>query len=241
METKNPFYLFAGGRGHSMHSTIAGVQRILKENGTVIPGVAFIGAASFRDHWIPFAIIAAFIKIGCKCRVHRVLIAAPDADLKKARSLIQQADVVFFSGGDMEAGMDVLRQKNMVEFFREMAQQDKLFIGVSAGSIMMAQAWVSWPKPDGESSPRLNDCLALVPFLCDTHAEKDDWFELKTALQLREDGSVGYGISSGAYLMVSRDGRLQAKAGEVACFTNQGGKIERKADLSPDDFFTKKV
>ncbi len=240
METRKPFYLFAGGRGHSMHSTIAAIQRILKESGKANPDLAFIGAASFRDNWIPFFVIAALIKIGCKCRVHRVVIAAPDADLNKARTLIQGADVVFFSGGDMEVGMDVLRQKNMVEFFREMAQQDKLFIGVSAGSIMMAQAWVSWPEPGGDASPGLYDCLALVPFLCDTHAEKDDWFELKTALELKGDGAIGYGINSGAYLMVFPDGRIQAKNGSVACFTNHGGTIEQKADMSPDDHFVKK-
>ena len=121
----------------------------------------------------------------------------------------------------------------MVEFFQELARQGKLFIGASAGTILMSREWVRWRNPKNDASAELFPCLGLVPFLCDTHAEADDWAELKTALQLEKDDVTGYGINSGAYLKVYPDGRLEAEVGKVARFVRRNGKIERQSNLLP--------
>ena len=139
--------------------------------------------------------------------------------------------MIFISGGDVEAGMQVLSEKHMVEHFQNLACQGKLFMGISAGSIMLRKEWVHWRDPRDDSSAELLPCLGIVPLICDTHAEKDDWLELKTAVQLKGAGTTGYGISSGAFLKAYPDGRLEVLSGSVACYACEGGQIERKPNL----------
>jgi peptidase E len=95
-----------------------------------------------KDNWLIYAVISAFIKAGCNCRMMRAVIAPANADLKKARELLQNADAIFMSGGDAEEGMRILRDKDMAGFLCDLAGEGKLFFGVSAGSIMMCKKWV---------------------------------------------------------------------------------------------------
>jgi hypothetical protein len=73
----------------------------------------------------------------------------------------------------------------------------------------------------------------MAPVICDTHAEGDDWVELKTALQLKEDGAIGYGIPSGNFLIYYPDGRLAAGNGPAARYVKKDGKVEKLPDLLP--------
>jgi peptidase E len=233
MNTQQPLYLLAGGRGHDIMVTLSNVRKIINNIGKTRPTIAFVGAASMKDNWLVYAIISMFINAGCNCRIKRVVIAPGKADLNKARNILQTSDAVFMSGGDVEVGMQVLREKNMIGFLQELAKQGKLFLGVSAGSIMMAKEWVRWKNPQDDSTAELFPCLGLVPIICDTHAESDNWVELKAALNLETEGTIGYGITSGAYLKVYPDGRLEAEAGTVSRYTLLNGNLERKADLLP--------
>jgi hypothetical protein len=54
--------------------------------------------------------------------------------------------------------------------------------------------------------------------------------ELKTALQLAGEGTIGYGITSGACLKVYPDGRLEPE-GKVVRYISQGGEIIKQPDL----------
>jgi cyanophycinase-like exopeptidase len=157
----------------------------------------------------------------------------PDATGSACPSRRREADAVFFGGGDAEAGMQILKEKNMVGFFRELAKQGKLFLGASAGTILMSQEWVRWKDPDDDATAELFPCLGLAPVICDTHAEGDDWVELKAALHLKGDGVTGYGIASGVLLKAYPDGRLEAEGGAVARYNKANEKIERQPDLLP--------
>jgi cyanophycinase-like exopeptidase len=179
--------------------------------------------------------MSIFIRADCNCQIKRVVIAPANADLKKAREILQHADAVFISGGEVEVGMQILKEKNMVGFLQDLARQGKLFFGVSAGSIIMSREWVRWRNPDDGSTVELFPCLGLVPIICDTHAEKDDWAELKAALQLEKPGTPGYGINSGAVLKAYPDGHLEAEVGAVTQYITFNGKIERQSDLLSDD------
>jgi peptidase E len=230
---QQPVYLFAGGRGKSIAATFSSVRNVIKSTGKKRPEIAFVGAASLKDNWLIYAILAGIIKFGCSCRVRRVVIAPRRADLDKARDILCRADAVFVSGGDVEVGMQVLKEKNMVGFLQDLARQGKLFIGASAGSIMLSAEWVRWRDPKDDASAELFSCLGIVPIICDTHAEKDNWAELKTALQLKKDGRPGYGITSGAYLKVYPDGRLEAESGPIVRYIFRNGTIECQPDLLP--------
>jgi cyanophycinase-like exopeptidase len=232
VNTVRPVYLLAGGRGGNPHSTAMIFKNVFRETGQEKPLIAYVGVAS-GDNWGFYLMISQMLKQAGPCRVERVLIAPKKADLDKARQSLLSADAVFMSGGDVEEGMKVLEEKNLTGFFRDLYGNGGLFFGASAGSIMLAREWVRWSDPDDDSTVELFSCLNIAPVICDTHAEEDDWVELKAALNLKDDGAVGYGIPSGSCLKVSPDGRLEAVGGAVAHFIHRGNQIEKQAALKP--------
>jgi peptidase E len=232
MSTPKPIFLMAGGRRDGLRTTSRVMQAITELIGKPEPVIAYVGVAS-GDNWPFYKMISGILKHAGSCQVNRVLIARKKADLDKARNDLLAADAVFISGGDVEAGMAILAEKNMTGFIQDLYLKDKLFFGVSAGSIMLASEWVRWSDPDDDSTAELYPCLNLAPLICDTHAEEDNWEELKTALSLKDEGAVGYGIPSGACLKVHQDGRLQALGGAVACYSRVKGKVKKLSSLLP--------
>jgi hypothetical protein len=82
------------------------------------------------------------------------------------------------------------------------------FLGLSAGSIMLAQAWVRWRDPEDDATAEEFPCLGFAPFLCDTHDEDSGWEELRMLIALSSKKRIGYGIPSGGGLRVEEDGAV---------------------------------
>jgi hypothetical protein len=232
MDNQQPIYMFAGGRGKTIFSSFSEMGKVIQSIGRK-PEIALVGVASLKDNRLIFALMVILLKSHCKCKVRLASIANPKADIEKAKEVLREADVVFMSGGDAEAGMQILKEKKMDVFLQELAKQGKLFMGASAGTIMLCREWVRWLDPDDDTTCELYPCLGLVAIICDTHAEGDDWVELKAALQIEKEGTTGYGIPSGAYLKAYPDGRLEALVAPAARFAKVSGKIERQPDLLP--------
>jgi peptidase E len=234
MQTKSikPIYLMAGGRrSHKGGDPV--IQAIIKDIGVDVPTIAYVGAASEDDPGF-FKMISQMIQNSADCRFTHALMVSAKADINKAKESLQSADAVFMSGGDVEAGMQVLRDKKLISFFKEVHNSGKLFFGASAGSIMMAREWVRWPDPDDDSSAELFPCLGLAPLIIDTHAEEDNWSELKAALHLKDQLTTGYGIASGSTLKISPGGLLEALGGPVAVYQGDIKKVKQQADQLPN-------
>lgn len=227
-----PIYLLAGGRGSDRKKMVTLIRRIFRESGKESPKVAYVGAAADDDMEF-FNMMTASLKEAGAGQVSRALTSSPYADLKKAKNILELADIVYISGGDVERGMQVLTEKKMVSFLRQLYGQDKLFVGMSAGSIMLAKEWVRWRDPDDDSTVEIFPCLGLAPVICDTHAEDDDWQELKTLLNMEMDNVKGYGIPSGAAIKVSPDGTVEALGGAVYQFIRQIEKVNQGPDILP--------
>jgi cyanophycinase-like exopeptidase len=227
MNKPKSVYLLAGGRGSANKAIF---KAILEELGKPNPLIAYVGVANDDDAGF-FRFMEGEIAKAGACTVRQVLIASPRADLEKAGHLLGQADAVFMSGGDVEAGINTLKAKGMFAVFQELRLGGKLFFGASAGSIMLGEQWVKWHDPHDDSSAELFECLGVAPVICDTHAEEDDWVELKAALQLKEDKAVGYGIPSGGCLMVRPDGRVEALGKPVERYARKGRRIARLDDV----------
>ena len=230
MNSEKPVYLMAGGRGGRSADAI--LAAIFRDIGKDSPSIAYVGAASGDDRQF-FRMMSGMLVRGTGSRVDQVMLCSPGADLNKAKNILQSSDAVFMSGGDVEAGMTILREKGLIEFFLDLFRQGKLFFGASAGSIMLARKWVRWRDPDDDATAELFPCLGIAPVVCDTHAEEDDWEELKAALSLEEGPVRGYGIPSGTALKVYPGGRLEALAGPVVQFESRQGSTERRPDLLP--------
>lgn len=233
METElKPVYLLAGGRGRNRQSPDPLIQTALRECGKESPSVAYIGTASGDDNSFFEMLVRMFNACGAG-KVTHAFIAPKDADLKKARAIIETADIVYVSGGDVERGMRALIEKGMADFLVEIYRQGKPFFGISAGSIMLADEWVRWPDPEDDDTAELFPCLGIAPVICDTHDEEADWEELKAALALKKDGAKGYGLVSSTAVKVFPDGRVEALGGNIHRFVHDGGKIKRIQDLRP--------
>jgi len=229
---KKPVYLLAGGRPRSPQTTDPLIQAVFRKSGKQSPSIAYIGTANGDSVDFFNRMASAFREAGAGRVVH-TLISSEGADIKAARSILESADIIFISGGDVDMGIRVLREKSMVEFLNGLYERGKLFFGISAGAIMLAKEWVRWPDPNDSSSAELFPCLGFAPIICDCHDEIGGWEELKAALKLKEDNTKGYGLASGTALVVFPDGSLDVLGGAVHQYTQQGDSTERISDILP--------
>jgi peptidase E len=166
-------------------------------------------------------------------KINHAVITPTKADLNKANDILKAADVIFAGGGDPEAGVQILREKKMIDILHDLHQEGKVFFGISAGSIMLAKEWVRWRDPDNDATAELFPCLNIAPVICDTHDEEAGFIELKTAIALARENIRGYGLASNTGIKVYPDGNIEALGGAVWQFSKRRGKVERESDLQP--------
>jgi dipeptidase E len=232
MSNLKPVFLFAGGRPRNAQTLNPLFREVFKESGKISPTVAYVGVAS-DDSKSFFLMMATFLKGAGAGKIRHAIISPEKANLKKAQDIINSADIVYISGGDVEHGMQVLQKKNLIDFLVDLYRQGKPFFGMSAGSIMMAKEWIRWRDPDDNATAEIFPCMGIAPIICDTHGEQDDWEELQDLLKLKKDNVKGYGIVSGTAIKVYPDGRIEAFGGAVHQYTKRNGKVERIDDVLP--------
>jgi peptidase E len=194
--------------------------------------VGYVGTANNDDARFFSFIMQEMLDAGSG-KVNHAIITPHNANLKKAQNILDSADIVFISGGDVDRGMEVLREKGMIDFLSQLYRQGKPFFGSSAGSIMLAKEWIRWQDPNDNASTEIFPCLELVPVICDTHAEEDDWQELKALLALEQDNVRGYGIPSGAAIKVFPDGKIEALGNAVYQYIRHGERVDMAPDILP--------
>jgi peptidase E len=228
-----PVYLIAGGPSSKARlGPDPLLQGALQLASAAAPSVAYVGAASGDS--MPFRLmIERLLRKAGAGTVTLVPLCGSRANSRKARSIIENCNIVFLSGGDVEAGMKVLEKHDLIDFLRDQHEKGKPFFGVSAGSIMLAKSWVRWRNPDDDSSAELFSCLGIAGVYCDTHCEADNWEELVTLSRMIPDGSASYGITSGSALIAHTDGTVRALAGEVHRFALEQGIVKQLPSLFP--------
>ncbi len=190
------------------------------------PLVAYVGAAS-RDS-VPFRKMISLALPGAQ--VEPVNLASPRAKVSTARQLLEDCDLVFVSGGDVDLGMTILNERGVSDDLRRLAGAGRHFLGVSAGSIMLAQNWVR-VLADADSRAESCDCLGVAPVHIDCHDEEGGWTELQALLRLLPDHAIGYGIPSKGCLRMADDGSLSALGMPLPRFRLTGGKVAQDGQL----------
>jgi cyanophycinase-like exopeptidase len=232
MKTDGPMitHLIAGrGRAQKRDPLTAAALEVC---GKSDPVVACVGAAN-GDNPIFSGLMKSVLLAAGAGEVVPVKLAGRKSDVGRARAQLEAADIVFMSGGDVEAGMNTLVERGLVDYLRGIHASGKPFFGLSAGSIMLCRAWVRWSDPDDDATAETFPCLGLSDVLCDTHAEDDGFAELRTLLGLLDDGEAGFGIPSGAAIAVSGRGKVTALGGPVWRFSKRKGEVIRLDNLSP--------
>ncbi len=228
---EKPIYLIAGGPGsRRARGPDPLIQQVFETAGVPKPRVAYVGAAS-GDNAAFLLFISRILRKAGAGKVTLAPLCGRRGSLERALPVLEEADIVFVSGGDVEAGMEILKEKRVLPHLQRLHKAGKPFFGVSAGSIMLARQWVRWSNPDDDSTAETFPCLDFAPVLCDTHGEGDDWVELKALLALCPSGTTGYGIVSGSAIVVK--GRtVKALGGEVHVFRKGRGGVVQAESLS---------
>ena len=210
-------HLLAGGPGSDHGHMIGLLREALTASGLVAPRMAYLGAASADDAGFFRRISSLLHAAGARDVVLARTCGRKKPDGDAAATVLSQAQAIFVSGGDVEAGMQVLAAARVLPLLRERFEAGIPFIGLSAGSIMLGSKWIVWDDSEDDATARTFDCLGFAPLICDTHAEDDEWNELHAVLRHSDVGTLGYGITSPAMLRVLPDGTLETLGGKVVC------------------------
>jgi peptidase E len=224
--------LLAGGRPRNPQTFNPLFQEVFKSSGKTSPTIAYVGAASGENKPF-FMMMAAMLKGVGAGKIRQVVLSSEKADVKKAQDILESSDIVYISGGDVEHGMEVVKQRKMVDFLVELYRQGKPFFGVSAGSIMLAKEWIRWRDPEDDATAEVFPCLGIAPVICDTHGEAEGWEELHALLALEKDNTIGYGIVSGTAIKVYPDGKIEALGSAINQYAKINGTVERLDDILP--------
>jgi hypothetical protein len=232
--------LIAGKFGSRHFGTKPYLGDALRLTGKDKPLVLYVGAASHDDPGFGAALANVLGAAGA----HRVVwpkLSRKKKEGAKARRALDDADLVFVGGGDVEAGIRLLRDEDLLRDFRAAARRGIVFAGMSAGAIMLGERWIRWPREDaGDDEAETYACMGVAPCSLDTHGEGDGWLETQSfaAVRARELGKKAraYGVPSGGALVVAEDGTLHARGqpGPVfAALPKRKAKLERT--LEPRD------
>ncbi len=154
--------------------------------------------------------------------VRRVVLPGEDAHATAddARRAIDDADVVFVSGGDPVLGANLVRGCGADGWLRTAITRGAAIVGASAGSIILGAWWASWPEDENDGADdehqgaKLVPCAAIAPRLVlDAHDEADDWAELRVVARLvkqRGDDVRFVGIPTAGAIAVDGDGKIES-------------------------------
>ena len=218
--------MITGGIPGSVKQLTEDFRVSLAAAGTPKPRVAYIGAAN-NDNPVFFQAMKIPMMNAGAGAVTMAPLARKNAGADKAKRVLDGADAVFLSGGEVEDGIVWLEKAGLVDYLTDMYRGGTLFFGVSAGAIMLGRHWVHWDVEGDDNTSRLFDCLGFVPFVFDAHGEKENWTELKCALRLLGPGAEGHGLSAGGFYRAGEGGRFTVLRSDPALYRNAGGAIER--------------
>ena len=219
---RKPVTLIAGKFGSRHFGTRPYLEAAVELTRKDAPLALYIGAASGDDESFGTALCGLIAAAGAADVVWPKL-SKRRREAKVAHEALGRADFVFVGGGDVEAGMDVLRGAKLVPDLRAAAARGVVFAGMSAGAIMLGERWIRWPRPDAtDAQAETYECLGLVPCALDTHGEGDDWAEARSfaAVRARElkGRAKAYGVPSGGALLVRGSGKMLARGEPVPMF-----------------------
>jgi peptidase E len=215
-------HLIGGGPG-ALLQTRRHIQSAVKQLGKKKPLVAYVGAASNDHAGFRHMLSAAFLGTGA--RLEPAHFAHQRAAVAKSKQLLEDCDLVFMSGGDVEHGMKVLDDRDASGLLKRLARAGKPFVGISAGSIMLCRHWVRFPGDD-EARAELFDCLGIAPLHMDAHSEADNWSELRVLVRLlarADPRALGYGVPSRGCLRIDAAGELSALGDAIARVKSKNG------------------
>src|SRR6185312_15762789 len=94
----------------------------------------------------------------------------------KDRELLENAQVIVLSGGEVGVGWETFERTGMKEVILERYAQGAVLVGISAGAIQLGRQAII--ETEGAFPKTLINAFTLVPALIDVHDEHDNWSRL---------------------------------------------------------------
>jgi peptidase E len=219
---RKPVTLIAGQFGSPHFGTRPHLEMALRLTRSDAPTALYIGAANGDDGSFGAALCALLGAAGA-AEVFWPKLTKRRREVAVARKALERVAFVFVGGGDVEAGMDVLRRADLIDGVRAAAVRGVVFAGMSAGAIMLGERWIRWPRANAsDDEAETYECLGIAPCSLDTHGENDEWRETRSfvAVRARELGrkAKAFGVPSGGALIASSSGKMHAKGEPVPVF-----------------------
>jgi cyanophycinase-like exopeptidase len=229
---RKPVTLIAGQRGSGHFGTRPYLREALQSTGARQPSALYIGAANGDDRRFGESLCVLLKTAGAE----RVFWPKLNERRKRAqaRNVLEDVDFVFVGGGDVEEGMRVLRDADLVAPLHAAAERGAIFAGMSAGAIMLGKRWIRWPHARARDSEAATyECLGIAGCSLDTHGEDDGWNEARAFASVRANElgkkAYAYGIPGGGALVVAPGGRVRALGTPAKLFVaapNRAAKID---------------
>jgi cyanophycinase len=122
------------------------------------------------------------------------------------RAYLRSADIIILAGGDVGAGLRVLRETGMDDDIDERRREGAVLVGVSAGAVHLgAMGWLGDEPAEGE----LVGTLGIVPFSVDAHDEANGWRRLRQLVARSLPGTFGIGVPTGGGIIHHPDGTVE--------------------------------
>jgi len=236
---RKPTTLMAGKFGSRHFGTKPFLADALRLTGADKPVALYVGAAN-GDHREFGTALSSIVRTAGAHKVVWPKLTGRRKENGQARDALKEIDLVFVGGGDVQAGIQALRDADLIDDFHAAAKRGVVFAGMSAGAIMLGERWIRWPQEDADDDgAETYECLSLVPCSLDTHGEDDDWREAQSfaAVRARELGKKAraYGVPSGGALVIGPDGTMHARGEPVPVFAalpNKKAKIEETLETT---------
>ena len=184
-------YLLAGAGPATSRRSVRYHRACVAATGKPRPAIAYVGAPANDER--RFAAMIRALVFGPRARVIPVELTRRTVRTSTLRAQLASADLVFFTGGDVERGMALIDDRGLAPYVRELAATGKPMEGISAGAILLGRHWVRFPA---RREPEVFSCLGVVPASFDTHGEADRWSELRELARRTHDEAIVYGIPS---------------------------------------------
>jgi len=190
------------------------------------PRAAYVGAAN-GDQPEYYSIFEGAMEI-IGVRDRRMILSDYDA---VDRAYLRSADIIVLAGGDVGAGLRVLRATGMDDDIDGRRREDAVLVGVSAGAVHLgAMGWLGDDPAEGE----LVGALGIVPFSVDAHDEARGWRRLRQLVVQSLPGSVGIGVPTGGGIIHHPDGRVEPVGRSALELRVEDGRIVESILYPPD-------
>ena len=140
-----------------------------------------------------------------------------EADSEESLMKLEEADTVFFSGGDQSKISDCLLGSVFLERLKEKVSKGTPVAGTSAGAVVMAENMIA----GGKEEPRIGNGLAMLPsIIVDSHFdERKRINRLEKAIK-NFNNNIGLGISEDTAVIFKNGEILLLGEGKVTVVTN---------------------